>query len=55
MAKKLSKQKREAYICPPKACPAPADYRRFPELMMAVRSEWRSRMNYCRNWKKRPK
>ena len=55
MAKKLSKQKREAYNCSSKACPQPADFRQFPELMNAVRSEWRSRMNYCRTWKKRTK
>ncbi len=37
-------RKRREYECPPKRCPNPADYAGFPELMVKVRQEWKSRM-----------
>jgi len=50
-------KKRKAYHPSPKACPQPADYARFPELMAKVREEWRARMAYAkvRKWRKQSK
>jgi len=52
MAKKLKDQKKLKYTCRAKACPFPADFRRFPELQRYVTAEWKYRMTYCRKWKK---
>jgi len=53
MAKKLSNQKKSEYNCPAKRCPAPADFRNFPELMNYVRAEWRRRLITARARKKK--
>lgn len=37
-------KKNVAYHCPPKQCPRPADFARFPELMALVRAEYAKRM-----------
>lgn len=49
MAKKLSAQKRSEYHCPAKACPVPADLRRFPEIQREVRKDWAARREFCRS------
>ena len=52
MAKKLKDQKKSHYRCPPKVCPKPADFKRYPELQAYVTAEWKYRMEYCKKWKK---
>jgi len=49
MAKKLSAQKRSEYTCSAKACPRPADLRRFPEIQREVNKEWAKRRRHCRS------